>query len=471
MSDDLEIRGGGAIAVDTDTLRMTAARFVTAAAGLEAIAHRLGSLHNMLFVERDVAAGAVSAASVLSTRLSESMADATMIAGSLREAAGVYELVELNAQHAAAVNAGDGVSAARIQRHRTELMREFPDAMEAARILELERTIMWPSDLVRSATETGMDAGGLLEILEKVGPWGRTIADVGGVVGGAVGGLGTIVAATAVGIGGWGRLPQNATLAPGRDEVVVHPVAPTRAGSAPTSLASAASRMPGAGDSRVRVEKYVSRDGTAQFAVYVSGTRSADVGGREAWDMASNSDLVLGRKSASYQATVAALEDAGARPGDTVHAFGHSQGAMITAHLALDGPFDVQTLVSLGSPVEADVGDGTLAVSMRHTDDAVAALAGGGHAAGVGAPGSIVVERSTYDPTGVAGGPGPHALESYIETAALVDDSTDPRVDAVRAVLDDLASATRVEVTEYGAERVPGVSLSSSGGAGSRTPS
>lgn len=471
MSDEFEIRGGGAIAVDTETLRMTAARFLSAAAGLEDIAHRAGSLHNMLFVERDVAAGAVSAASVLSTRLSESLADATMIATSLREAAAVYELVDLNAQRAAATLAGDTAMAARIDRLRADLVREFPHAMESARGLEFERAIMWPSDLVRSATEAGMDAGGLLEILEKAGPWGRTIADVGGVVGGAVAGLGTILAATVVGVGGWGRLPRDTTLAPGRDEVVVRAVSPSRTGSAPTSLASAAARMPGDGDSRVRVEKYVLRDGSTQFAVYVSGTRSAQVGGREAWDMASNSDLALGRESASYRATIAALEDAGARPGDTVHAFGHSQGAMITAHLALDGPFDVQTLVSLGSPVEADVGEGTVAVSMRHTDDAVAALAGGGHAAAVGAPGSIVVERSTSDPSAVTDGPGPHSLESYIETAALVDESTDPRVDAVRAILDDLGSATRVEVTEYGAERVPAVSPSPSAGAGSRTPS
>jgi pimeloyl-ACP methyl ester carboxylesterase len=471
VSGDLEIRGGGVIAVDTETLRMTAGRFVTAAAALEDIAHRLGSLQNMLLGQRDVAAGAVSAATVLSTRMSESMSDAAMIAASLRETAAVYELVELNAQHAAAVFGGDGASATRIERLRAELMREFPGAMAAARGLEFERAIMWPSDLVRSATETGMDAGGVLEILDKVGPWGRMLADVGGVVGGAAAGLGAIAAATVVGAGGWGRLSNSATLAPGRDDVVVRPVAPMSTGSAPSGLASAAGRMPGAGESRVRVEKYVSRDGSAQYAVYVSGTRSGDVGGREAWDMASNSDLVLGCESASYQATIAALEDAGARPGDTVHAFGHSQGAMITAHLALDGPFDVRTLVSLGSPVEADVGDATLAVSIRHTDDAVAALAGGGHGAGVGAPGSIVVERSTSDPADVGGGPGPHSLESYVETAGLVDGSTDPRVDAVRAVLADLRDATRVEVTEYGAERVPGVSLSPSAGAGSRTPS
>src|SRR5688572_27968529 len=114
MSDGLEILGGGAVAVDTETLRRTAWRFYDARDDLEAVLRRLGALQNMLFVERDRAWEAVSAASVLSTRLTESLAGATEIAGALREAADVYELVELNVEHRAAVLAADRDAVARI---------------------------------------------------------------------------------------------------------------------------------------------------------------------------------------------------------------------------------------------------------------------------------------------------------------------------------------------------------------------
>ncbi len=66
---------------------------------------------------------------------------------------------------------------------------------------------------------------------------------------------------------------------------------------------------------------------------------------------------------------------------------------MVASRLAVEGGYDVKTLVTLGSPVEADVGDGTLSVAVRHTDDPVAALQGGGYDTAVGAPGSFVAER------------------------------------------------------------------------------
>ena len=160
--------------------------------------------------------------------------------------------------------------------------------------------------------------------------------------------------------------------------------------------------------------------------------------------------------SASYDATLAALEHAGAEPGDVVHAFGHSQGAMVAAHLALEGEFDTQTLVSFGSPVEADVGDGTLSISLRHGDDPVAALAGGGHAGTVGRTGQL--HRGARRPTRA----GLHDLRHararhrsvHRDGGARWTPRTTPRMDAVREVFDELGAAASVEVTEYAAERV-----------------
>ncbi|MGA7148574.1 MAG: hypothetical protein WBX17_08825, partial [Microbacterium sp.] len=225
--------------------------------------------------------------------------------------------------------------------------------------------------------------------------------------------------------------------------------------AAPQSLAAIAARMPGSGDSRVRVETYTMRDGSKQYALYVAGTQSHGVGGDDAWDHLSNAQLYTGASSSSYEATVAALTAAGAQPGDVVHAFAHSQGGMITSHLALEEGFDVRTHVAFGSPVEAELGASTLSVAVRHTDDPAAALAGGGRFEPVGAPGSFVVEREADPATGQHDMHIPaHQMATYADTAAMIDASSDPRVDRVHDVFDELGRAQSVEVVEYGALRV-----------------
>ncbi|MCW3493015.1 hypothetical protein [Microbacterium sp. SSM24] len=445
MGSDLEIIGGGAVAVDTVTLRETAGRFLAAGNELEDVRHRLGALQNMLFGEPVVAGEAASAASVLGNRLAETFDGAQRIAAALREAAAIYELVELNAEHRAAVLAGDRDAVSRIDVVRDALMARHPDAFAAAVGTELERTVMWPSDLQRQATELGYAAGDL---------FGFPAAVVGGV---ALGGL-TLAAGALAGIGGQGRLAPGVRLTHRGEPVTLRPVASAATSTvAPTGLRSVAQRMPGDGEARVRVERYTMPDGSRQFAVYVAGTRSSAVGGADAWDNLSNAELYAGRASASYEATEAALAAAGARPGDVLHAFGHSQGAMITAHLALEGGYDTRTLVSFGSPVEADVGSGTLSVAVRHTDDPVVALAGGGDVAPVGSPGSFVVERE-FDPESGAHdlAVAPHRMAAYAETAALADASGDPRVANVQAVFADLSGAVEVDVVEYAVARGDG---------------
>lgn len=455
MSGDLEIRGGGAVAVDTSTLRTTAARFLGAHLELEHVAQRLGAAQNMLFAERETAWSAASAASVLSTRLAGVIQDAAAIVHQLRQAAAVYELVELDTQQAVAAAAGDGAEVSRIGARRAALQDEFSGIGAEAAMLRVERAVMWPSELVRQATETGFDIGGLR-------------SDPAAVIGGVVGGLATIGAAAVAGGTRWALIPRDARLAPSADGVVVRQIGARTAVEAPTGLATAAGRIPAGGDARVRVERYTMADGSKQFVVYVAGTKLSDPAPREAWDLQSLAEFAQGREAASYQATNAALERAGAQPGDVVHAVGHSQGAVVTAHLALDGGYDVRTLVSVGSPVEADVGPATLSVGIRHTDDPVAMAAGGGHMAPVGSPGSFIVEEAPGERSAE-----PHGLRGYVETAARVDASTDPRVDAVRSVLGELAGATRAEAFEFGAERSGPVSPapSGAGGGGSRRPS
>lgn len=444
---ELEIRGGGAVAVDTETLRAAAARFAGTCAELAFVADRLGSLSNMLLGVRDHAWAVISSTWTLTRRLGEVREEADRIAAALREGAAVYELVELDVAHRAAVLAGDAATAARLAARLDAARADHPDAWPRALGAEFERAVMWPSDLVRQSTQLGVEAGGVL-------------SDPGAVIGGAATGLLTIGAATAIGVSGAGLVSRDARLTGTAGPVTITPVPPVRASGAPRGLADVTARMPGAGDSRVRVERYTMADGSQRFAVYIAGMQSQAVGGDEPWDNRSNAELYTGQVSDSYVATDRALAAAGARPGDAVDVFGYSQGAMIGSRLALEGEYDTKTLVTFGSPVEADVGPGTLSVVVRHSDDPVAALAGGGHMGSVGAAGSIVVER-IYDPgAGSQDVPVPaHRLANYAETAALVDASADPRVGALREAFDQLGGAVSVEVTEYAATR--GVSPSS----------
>lgn len=443
MSDDLQILGGGAVAVDTETLRRTAARFAAAHLELDALQRRIGAVQLTLMRELGAAGDAQGAVYDLWARMGHTLGEASEIGERLIAAAAIYELVELNARHRAACFAGDATELARIDGLRDALMAEHPDVMEQARGFEAERIVMWPGELTRQATELGFTTGG---------KFGEHAA----VIGGVALGLSALGFAATAGVSGQGLIGRDARLAGSSPPVALARVTPkTTVTSAPATLAAAAARVPNDGAARVRVERYAMRDGTRQFVVYVSGTHSMAAGGREAWDNRSNVELYAGARSASYSATEQALAAAGARPGDVVHAIGHSQGGMIASHLAVEGGYDTRTLITLGGPVEADVGPGTLSVGIRHTDDPVAALAGGGHLGTVGAPGSFVAERVSDAAAGVHDvALRSHGLEAYVETAAAVDASGDPRVAALHGVLARLGEAESVEVAEFSATRV-----------------
>ncbi|KAA9154119.1 hypothetical protein F6B41_12590 [Microbacterium lushaniae] len=424
---DLVIRSGGAIEVDTASLRAAASRFRSLAGDADAAASLVsGAPEQLLGVP-----GAPSAGELLAvhTLLRDAAAHAGELAAALEEAAHLYEAVELLAQRAVAAAAGD---AAAVDRLDARLERAFADR----------------PDLARRAQEL-IEAGGDGSDLTRQVWWGSRGFD-------PVAGMLAPFTLAALGFGvdalGLGPVAARDRLTGSGDPVSVRAL-PTTSVAPPASLAAAAARIPGAGEGHVRVERYSMPNGTQQFAVYVTGTRSA--GGSDPFDVRSNLQLYAGEKSASYEATLRALRDAGARPGDVVHAFGHSQGAMVIERLALEGPYDTRTLVSFGAPVQADVGRDTLAVTVRHTDDPIAALQGGGHPGSVGAPGSFVVERTADPMPGLHDATLPaHHMSAYAETAALVDGSDDPRAQGLSSVFDGLARAETAVAREYSAERV-----------------
>lgn len=425
---EVTIRSGALVEVDSESVHRMATRLRALAGDLDETIAQMDAAVRLIAQGQPSTFAAVLDATVLHAVLQRARQEGEEIATSAASAAALYEAMELRIERVAAAAAGDTARVGVVDARLARLWAQEPSAVAAAD-LALENRPPAHVDLSGQAF-FGMQG------LGPMNPW-LAVPTVYGVV-------------DAVGLG---VIPSGSRLS-GAAAVPVR-VAPTGqvAAAPPSSLADAASRIPSTGAAQMRVERYAMPDGTRQFAVYVAGTRPGGAG--EPFDNRSNLELYTGRRSASYASVTAALDDAGVRDGDVVHAFGHSQGAMVLERIALEGGYDTRTLVSFGSPVQADVGTDTLGVSVRHTDDPVSALQSGGHAAGVGAPGSFVVERLADRATGLHDLRMPaHALASYTETAALIDASTDPRAAAVRDVFTSLGRAELVEATEYVAERV-----------------
>lgn len=254
-----------------------------------------------------------------------------------------------------------------------------------------------------------------------------------------------------------GVVPRGARLRGAAEPVAVAPVTASTPTGAPRGLEGALQRIPERRGAQVAVEKYSFAGGATPFVVYIKGTQTfapQDYGGRDPWDMKSNTELYSGRMSASYASTVAALEAAGARPGDRVQVVGHSQGGAIAARLAMQGDFEVPLVVTAGSPVDPTLDPGQTLVTLGHTDDGVRALSGAGSPGGTGSPDSVTITRE-HDPGFTGNDAGePHHLAAYQELAAQADASGDPRIDELDAFWAHLDGAEVIERTEFRAERV-----------------
>ncbi|WP_159502497.1 hypothetical protein [Microbacterium sp. 18062] len=431
MSDGLTISSGGAIAVDTAALEAAAASLDTASETLAEAAGELALCAERLGGRALPLLGAYGHARRLAEVLSASAATAGELAAKLRFASATYALVELRVAHGLARATGDEAEIARTQGGIDALLAEWPDADAAA------------SDALSLAGLTGRDAA--LQLL------------IGGIVPSLLGfGLLPLLAFALSGVrrSGLGTVGAARPLAPGGTAATLVPQFVSQRGTAPTTLADAAARIPASGPARVRIEQYARPDGGRSFAVYIAGTRA--LGGDDPWDMSSNLESFAGSRSDALATVEAALESAGAQPGDELYLFGHSQGAMIAGQVQQSGVYEVPVLGGFGSPTAVDPGEQTFSVQVRHGDDPVAALAIG-HEARVGAEGSFVAERTVDPAMGMHDLTLPaHHLDTYIDTAATADASGDPRALALHERLAPLAEADLVRVVEYGAERAAG---------------
>lgn len=482
--DELVVTGGGSFAVSTDEISNTAFRLRLVESESLAAAARLRGLE--LCVDPHVAAQAPTVPALVlqaADDLDRVSREAGELDVSLRLAAEAYGMVEnamidgirvttgllgnvlghlapfLLLAGAPFLAAGSGVlvglaarpGAARSPGDAATWMRENPQLANNPAVAAAVRLLFSSSDDIiagllgvppGAGAVIGDDGLGLFGIREAAGLV-LAAAGVAGAVRGLAGG------GAAGGSAGGGRSP-----------LVETPVQTTRVGTspvtAPSSIAELASRMPNtsARGPQITVEKYATENGDPSYIVYLGGTVDMNaVPEGEAFDMTSNVESMSAGDGASYRAAVEAMRDAGIRPGDPVLEVGYSQGGLLAVQLEQSGDYNVQGVVTLGSPVgQLETTAPTLAIA--HTEDLVPALGGLDTASG---DDRVLVRRTLYDdaPTPTGDAFPSHDLDAYRETAGLVDASKDPRVEKfIDGAAPFLTGDARGTAMEYRAERV-----------------
>lgn len=421
----IDIDHGGVISVDPDVLRSVARRMDAVASRFDDAQDAIARAYRVI-VDAPGFSAYVDTVSLWSSgvRVSRLQSECQETTASTRLMADVYEYVELRAE-AEMLARTDPATAHRLTLQADRLAARDDRIPDMAQQLEAQ----WEIDRFE----------GLFPAPFLPAVYGPVFA----------------AAAAAGAFSGFGKVTPGETLTGKSDPVTVAPVKTSTPASAPGGLAAALKRMPTSDGAQIAVEKYTYPDGSTRFVAFIKGTQSVGFGGAEPWDMKSNVELYQGQRSASYQATIEALKAAGAGPGDLVDVVAHSQAGMVTAHLSMESEFDVQVQVTAGSPVEPTLDDDQTIVQLRHTDDPVPALSGGGSAEGTGSPDSFTVSRQA-DPGASIGDIvlGQHLLDSYTETAGMADASGDPRVEKLDGYWEDLDRAVTIERTEFHAERV-----------------
>lgn len=186
-------------------------------------------------------------------------------------------------------------------------------------------------------------------------------------------------------------------------------------------------------DGVVEVQTLVSSNGARRHVVYLPGTDDMNPlsSDGQVRDMQENVRLLAGEPTAYGAGVLAAMRDAGVRPGEPVLLVGHSQGGMEAVALASHGtPYDVTNVVTLGAPTAQvhHYPPGVHVLSLEHEGDVVPLLAGPG-------PASAHHVTVRFD-SGLEGVAGNHSFEHYAAGAAAVDTSTNPDVVANRDTLD-----------------------------------
>ncbi|WP_168929674.1 hypothetical protein [Nocardioides sp. GY 10127] len=191
------------------------------------------------------------------------------------------------------------------------------------------------------------------------------------------------------------------------------------------------------GNGTLEVQTFVDPDGEVRHVAYLPGTDDMTTlpwtADQDVRDMGTNLRLVGDLPNGYADGVVAALREAGVRPGEPVLLAGHSQGGLVAAQLvahADETGLDLDRAVTLGAPVAGYAfPDDARVLSLENTRDLVPLLDG---AANAGSSGHVTVVADA----GERGGPaGAHGFAAYAAVARATDASADPSVRAAVASL------------------------------------
>lgn len=430
MSGGVNITSGGAISVDSEAFRGIGERLETLSWELvRALDIVRRAQHVLESVSEPSLRVRLSELASREHRLEVHAGDAGKAATGTLLMADVFELVELRAQQQAlAVNHPDQALA--LQERVDVLLSSDPRLSDMA------------DEVVRTWADARLEGLGEhpVEKLLQPGLWstGILLPIVAGVVASGL-------------LKGKGTTPFGTSLQGAPPPVKVTESARVTGANITRNLGQALARIP-QGDAQIRIEKRTYEDKHVEFTAYVAGTKTPFPGTKQPWDMGSNWDLYIDReKSASSAALTAALQEAGAKPGDRVDFVTYSQGGLDANDLAMNGPYETKVVVAVADPSQMSLRDDQMLVELRHSDDMVGSgLSGGGSFGGTGSSDSFTITRQGSD--GLLGNSlDAHFLESYKETVDEAMKTKDVRFDPYNQYLaaqrQDLKSVDLIDYT------------------------
>ena len=229
-------------------------------------------------------------------------------------------------------------------------------------------------------------------------------------------------------------------------------------GAPPTSLAARSESFPDPENDpngeQIRIDRYVEAGKPDRFDIFIAGTVTFDPKtAGQPFDLTSDLNGVSNAPSASYDAVVSAMKQAGVTADSPVVLNGYSQGGLLASLVAASGNYNVHGVVTFGAPsAQVAIPASIPVLTVRNSEDLVPATSGYDVN-----PHAVVVQRAVF-----ATGPVPsewavpaHRLSYYQETAAAADQANSSEM---RAVLDPLnqfgAGSSTVDSTLWVATRV-----------------
>ena len=433
MGDEVSITSGGAIEVDSAAFREVGQRLALLAGEMGGSADVVRDAAHMLSATRGSSLPVhLSDLHAHAARLQQLADRAAETAVSTQLMADVFELAELRArQQALAVNHPDQALA----------LQERIDVLLSSD----SRIAGMTDEVVREWADARLEGLGEhpVEKLLQPGLWstGILLPIVAGVVASGL-------------MKGKGTTPFGTTLKGTAPPVTVAESARVSGTTAPRDLGQVLARIP-QGDAQVRIEKRTYTGGRVEYTAYVAGTKTVVPGTKQPWDMGSNWDLYIDReKSASSAALSAALEEAGAEPGDRVDFVTYSQGGLAANDLAMNGPYETKVVVAVADPSQMSLRDDQMLLEVTHPDDLVGGgLSGGGSFGGTGSPDSFTITRQGSQGL-LSNSLDAHFLDNYKETVDEAMKTKDVRFDPYN---ENLAAQHRelesVELIDYTAVR------------------